>query len=533
MTLKSINDEIINDKSKDMLNISQYIKGLTAFVRNCETPMTLAIQGKWGTGKSSIMKLLQNELDNNNVETLYFNTWQYSQLHENLYENFVMYLINHLIANSDNKHNINTLILSELIKPFIDNAIELIPLENVKDIIKKETSILNNEFFQKKLTQIEGIENYKDNFSKLIIEILNKNKKSRYVFFIDDLDRLPPDQALELLEIVKLFLDVPKCVFILAIDYDVVIEGVRRKYGNDFSKGKGKDFFDKIIQVPFNVPTFSYNIEPLLKNGINNTIDKHLNYAVKITTICTENNPRTIKRIINSYNLMNAILNNNKDQDYCICLYVIQCIQNTCQELFYFLYENLDILENTLHEKENTELDNYLQQYSMSQILVHRINDCYELVKDLINNDTELLQKFKEVLSHSTKNNDISNLSAAKVEITTNNSENNSPKVFNVNSTVEAFTKSVEFILNHQKENSSINNFKNWITTEKNNGKNGYFRKERLLCDQKYVLGIYSSSLVQMRQTNDLWKNCAQDNICIKWYDSNNELLFTLPPKDK
>lgn len=184
MTLKSINDEIINDKSKDMLNISQYIKGLTAFVRNCETPMTLAIQGKWGTGKSSIMKLLQNELDNNNVETLYFNTWQYSQLHENLYENFVMYLINHLIANSDNKHNINTLILSELIKPFIDNAIELIPLENVKDIIKKETSILNNEFFQKKLTQIEGIENYKDNFSKLIIEILNKNKKSRYVFLL-------------------------------------------------------------------------------------------------------------------------------------------------------------------------------------------------------------------------------------------------------------------------------------------------------------------------------------------------------------
>ena len=53
------------------------------------------------------------------------------------------------------------------------------------------------------------------------------------------------------MEIVKLFLDVPKCVFILAIDYDVVIEGVRRKYGNDFSKEKGKDFFDKIIQVPF------------------------------------------------------------------------------------------------------------------------------------------------------------------------------------------------------------------------------------------------------------------------------------------
>ena len=119
MAIKSINDEIINDKSKDSLNINHYIEGLSTFVRNCETPMTLAIQGKWGTGKSSIMKLLQNELDNNNVETLYFNTWQYSQLHENLYQNFIMYLINHIVVNSDCKLNIDKSKVSALIKPFI------------------------------------------------------------------------------------------------------------------------------------------------------------------------------------------------------------------------------------------------------------------------------------------------------------------------------------------------------------------------------------------------------------------------------
>ena len=90
MNIQSNNDEIINDIKNDELEISQYITGLKTFVRNCETPMTLAIQGKWGTGKSSIMKLLQNELKRNDVETLYFNTWQYSQLHENLYQNFVI-----------------------------------------------------------------------------------------------------------------------------------------------------------------------------------------------------------------------------------------------------------------------------------------------------------------------------------------------------------------------------------------------------------------------------------------------------------
>lgn len=528
MNIQSNNDEIINDIKNDELEISQYITGLKTFVRNCETPMTLAIQGKWGTGKSSIMKLLQNELKRNDVETLYFNTWQYSQLHENLYQNFVMYLINHIVANNNNKQSIDKHKLFELIKPLIENVVDLIPHEGVKDIIKKETDIINSEFFQNKLTQIEEIENFKDNFSKLISKILSSNDKTRYVFFIDDLDRLPPDQALELLEVIKLFLDVNKCIFILAIDYEVVIEGVRRKYGTDFSREKGKEFFDKIIQVPFDVPTFNYNIESLVKNGIGNTIKNpdYLKKAYSITRKCTDNNPRTIKRIINSYNLMNAILN-NKNEDYCINLYIIQCIKNTYNELFEFLYDNLDIL---LEEEEYTTLDNYLQQYTLLPIRVNKIHDIYELAKPLIAHDCNFSEEFKHACKHSAPNKDTST-SVAKVKITTDNTENNSPETFNVNSTIEAFTKSVEFILNHQKENSSIENFKNWLTDEKNIDKKSYFRYERSLCNQRYILGVSSGDEEKKRQITNLWKNCAQNNICIKWYDSNNKLIFKLPPR--
>ena len=48
---------------------------------------------------------------------------------------------------------------------------------------------------------------------------------------MDDLDRLEHRKAVELLEVLKLFFDVEGCVFILAIDYDVVVKGVTAKYG--------------------------------------------------------------------------------------------------------------------------------------------------------------------------------------------------------------------------------------------------------------------------------------------------------------
>lgn len=51
------------------------------------------------------------------------------------------------------------------------------------------------------------------------------------MIFVDDLDRLVPSKAVELLEVLKLFLDCKQCVFVLAIDYEVVIRGAIKKYG--------------------------------------------------------------------------------------------------------------------------------------------------------------------------------------------------------------------------------------------------------------------------------------------------------------
>ena len=48
--------------SKDLFEIGPYIKGLSDFIKECKTPMTISIQGTWGTGKTSIMKMVEAEL---------------------------------------------------------------------------------------------------------------------------------------------------------------------------------------------------------------------------------------------------------------------------------------------------------------------------------------------------------------------------------------------------------------------------------------------------------------------------------------
>ena len=41
---------------KDDFSIDRYKKGLCDFIVKCDTPMTVAIQGDWGSGKTSMMQ---------------------------------------------------------------------------------------------------------------------------------------------------------------------------------------------------------------------------------------------------------------------------------------------------------------------------------------------------------------------------------------------------------------------------------------------------------------------------------------------
>ena len=140
---------------------------------------------------------------------------------------------------------------------------------------------------------------------------LQKENKDRIVVFIDDLDRLIPIKAVELLEVFKLFLDIPGCVYVLACDYKVVSQGLKAKFGVGSGELKGKSFFDKIIQLPFNMPVGRYDAKKYIEKLLNKVEFKYepkdIDKYEKMISSSIGFNPRSIKRLFNSMLLQKLV----------------------------------------------------------------------------------------------------------------------------------------------------------------------------------------------------------------------------------
>ena len=159
----------------------------------------------------------------------------------------------------------------------------------------------------------------KEEISKLVDESLKNNpNKAGFTFFIDDLDRIDPPVAVEILELLKNIFDLEHCIFILAIDYDVVIKGLKPKFGEltDKNEREFRSFFDKIIQLPFSMPVANYNIDTFLVDALSKINffseeemkDHSIQEAVsELARLSVGTNPRSLKRLTNTLSLISII----------------------------------------------------------------------------------------------------------------------------------------------------------------------------------------------------------------------------------
>ena len=208
-----------------------------------------------GSGKTSVMKMIQSRLGEK-ILPIWFNTWQFSQF--NLGNSLAISMIDILLKKLDGDTKILRKItggMFSLTKNFLISATELTAGSNMGNKIK---DLIENFSATNCVNEINLL---KKNFEETVEKKLNSSKKSRVVVFVDDLDRLEPLKAIELLEVLKLFLDCKNCVFVLAVDYEIVTLGIRQKYGDTINAAKGKSYFEKIIQLPFKMPVAGYDIK--------------------------------------------------------------------------------------------------------------------------------------------------------------------------------------------------------------------------------------------------------------------------------
>lgn len=349
---------------EDLLNVKSYVEGLEEFVLKCPTPMSIALQGDWGTGKTSFLQAMKSDFEakGSGIKTIYFNTWQYSQfkMSENLYASFISNIVNALGESGKDEK------VKESAKSIIKNVFKIssrLAKNAIKESINIDIDELEEEIAAKEMEKAQTIKSLKAEFADMVKK--TKGEGGRVVIFVDDLDRLNPEIAVELLEVMKLFMDVPDCIFVLAIDYEVVVSGVRKKFGNDMSEEKCRSFFDKIIQLPFRMPVNSYNIEGMIRK----ILGQRINTYIKPVSVLVKNtlgaNPRTLKRVANSFFLLQMVEKTmggqeiSKDERQSALLFVSLVAQMYCYDAYKELIEceDLEDVKKLLNDIENDSLE--------------------------------------------------------------------------------------------------------------------------------------------------------------------------------
>ena len=363
---------------EDLLGTDKQQSGLVEFMRKCGTPMTIAVQGDWGTGKTSTMKQLQEKLKRENGSTLWFPTWQFAVLGEQdrLLIDLLMLLCCKLeekcskFDNDKDKETLNK--VSRFIKRVgraaaigsiylaAETGKKLTGIDGVKVVDKvidefekqdKENKSGNtsetNITYESYVIQVSELHN---DLTTLIDIYLGRNNTNRLYIFIDDLDRLEPLRAVELLEGIKNFLDIPRCVFVIAIDTKVVMEGLKAKYGENMDKDKMVHFFDKIIQVPYKLPVHNYKLEAFMKDVLEGYDEKNAAKYVEFLESADIRNPRTIKRCVNfcmlHYYMDGLSTVSQKDDNVKLHRFAIKMLELENVEIFLKLLPNVRRLKD-------------------------------------------------------------------------------------------------------------------------------------------------------------------------------------------
>ena len=301
-----------------------YVQGLERFISHAATPITIALQGEWGSGKTSLMNRLYNDLcgDDKEFIGININTWEYSMLASP--EETVVKIIGQLVF-SLTEHDEKAY---SKVKRYMRSALNFawgFGREAAKGIAPGAGYIIEGLHVPNECPGVKEDDNSSVSITELrktlanaIDKSLSDTNKQGVLIFVDDLDRLNPPLAVQLLELLKNIFTLSNCIFVLAIDYDVVVKGLEPKFGklSDANEREFRSFFDKIIQVPFSLPVNNYKpmnfvLNSLAEIGYFSEGEKSVRFIEdnieKIVVSSVGKNPRSIKRLINTLSLLDCI----------------------------------------------------------------------------------------------------------------------------------------------------------------------------------------------------------------------------------
>lgn len=291
-----------NETTEDFLGFKVHADLLVDVIRDDTIlPVTIGVFGDWGSGKSSILKIMYEELTDSKPEdlkddtlVLYFNGWVfegYDDAKAALLDSIVSAFEQHKTLKGKVKKQAAKLLKSvkwmravglgfkKVVIPsaaaYLTGGLSLIPflaqeLSNIKPeelssaiSSGKAENLLKGLVKEKEEDQITLVREFREDFK----EMIDASNIRKLVVIIDDLDRCTSDRIIENLEAIKLFLNVEKTAFVIGADPRIVRHAIEYRYKTDRienaddpdSRNKRivSDYLEKLIQIPYNLPKLS------------------------------------------------------------------------------------------------------------------------------------------------------------------------------------------------------------------------------------------------------------------------------------
>jgi len=309
-------DEPVRRGASDNLGISVHAEALIDFIKFTNTPITVGIQGEWGSGKTSLINSIYHAFDSDDqtVKQIWINSWEYSLL--STPEEALLKIVNRIIdelLESDRNENRRKKI-KEASGQIFRGALRV----GAQVALGSAAAKVADELLESSEQSISALRQQLTDLVENIAK-LESNPFKKVIIYVDDLDRIEPRNAVAILELLKNIFSVPHCVFILAIDYQVVVKGLEHKFGKQTPENEWefRAFFDKIIQLPFMMPMGQYNIGKYVNSLLLDIgfveepgLDDEAIREIILRTI--GGNPRSIKRLVNSVSLIQIFVEKRK-----------------------------------------------------------------------------------------------------------------------------------------------------------------------------------------------------------------------------
>lgn len=296
---------VIGDQPADQpkLGFEHFAKAIASAVKGGEPPQfTIGLYGPWGCGKSSLLNAVGRELamKPTNCVVVKFDAWRYQPGGE---------MIASLLAviAEEVKHDKK---FERLTKSLLSCAIAM--LRGTRVTISATPSVeLDGE------TIIDGLVPEQAPSilgASQLVGAMRRDAKAlkdtRVVVLIDDLDRCTPSNLVGVLETINNVMDIHGFVFVLALDYEVLVNAIAHEYPHV----SGHEFIEKMVQIPFRVPPLDLDAEDLLRDLLPNwlslvasTSEAFDKVLVNVIRVALRGNPRQTKRLVNTFQVLRQI----------------------------------------------------------------------------------------------------------------------------------------------------------------------------------------------------------------------------------